>query len=80
MNDLNIQACVPDGMIKTACELCPWGCGIEVTIKDGQLEKAKGNRDHPLNRGFLCPKGLAVKDVVYAKERITYPMKKKNGD
>ena len=76
----NIYACVPDGIVKTACELCPWGCGMDVHIQDGQIGKVVGSREHPLNKGFLCPKGLAVKDIVYAKDRIIYPMKKENGD
>ncbi len=64
MKKSDIRACVPDGIVKTACELCPWGCGMDIHIKDGQLEKVTGNREHPLNEGFLCPKGLAVKDIV----------------
>ena len=79
-NESVIRACVPDGIVKTACELCAWGCGMEVHIKDGQLERVTGNRDHPFSEGFLCQKGLAVKDIVSSKERITYPMKKVNGD
>ena len=80
MKESNIRACVPDGVFKTACELCPWGCGMNVHIKDGELAKVSGNKENPLNEGFLCPKGLAIKDIVYAKERITYPMKKMDGD
>jgi len=76
----DIWVCVPDGIVKTACELCPWGCGMEVHIKNGQLERVTGNREHPLNEGFLCPKGHAVRDIVYSKERITHPMKRENGD
>lgn len=80
MKESNIRACVPDGVFKTACELCPWGCGMNVHIKDGKLDKVSGNKENPLNEGFLCPKGLAIKDIVYAKERITYPMKNMDGD
>ena len=76
----DVRACVPDGIVQTACELCPWGCGMDIYIKNGQIEKVRGSREHPLNQGFLCPKGLALKDIVYAKERITHPMKKHNGD
>ncbi|MCP4682999.1 MAG: molybdopterin-dependent oxidoreductase, partial [Desulfobacterales bacterium] len=79
-NQAEIRACVPDGVFKTACELCPWGCGMEVLIKNGHLEKVLGNREHPLNEGVLCSKGLALKDFIYSKNRITHPMKKENGD
>ncbi|MDP6178966.1 MAG: molybdopterin-dependent oxidoreductase [Desulfatiglandales bacterium] len=71
---------MPDGIFKTACELCPMGCGVDVHIKKGELTKGTGKPEHPLNKGVLCPKGLRVKEFVYAKGRITHPMKKRNGD
>jgi anaerobic selenocysteine-containing dehydrogenase len=80
MKESSIRACVPDGVHQTACELCPWGCGMNVHIKDGELDKVTGNKEHPLNEGFLCPKGLAIKDIVYAKGRIIHPMKRVDGD
>lgn len=80
MTRSDIRACVPDGEYKTACELCPMACGMVVHIKNGELEKVNGNPDHPLNERFLCPKGLAARDIIYSEGRVTHPMKKDKGE
>ena len=41
------------------CINCPLGCGLIVTIKDGEVEKVQGN---------TCPKGEA-----YGKKEVTNP-------
>ena len=41
------------------CINCPLGCGLTVTIKDGEVEKVQGN---------TCPKGEA-----YGKKEVTNP-------
>ncbi len=67
-------------IIQTACELCPWGCGMDVYLEEGKVVKVKGTIDHPLNRGVLCPKGMAVPQFVYSKDRLRTPLVRKNGD
>ncbi len=37
-------------------------------------------REHPVNRGKLCPKGAAILDYVYSPDRLQHPMKRKNGE
>ncbi len=66
----------PDGVVKTACELCPWGCGMEVHIRGGKIEKVRGDKDHPLSKGALCPKGPSALEVALSPERITHPMRR----
>jgi|Deesub1362B_J571_1020462.scaffolds.fasta_scaffold00097_25 anaerobic selenocysteine-containing dehydrogenase len=61
-------------VIKTACELCAWSCGMNVYVEGGKITRVSGMNEHPLNRGRLCPKGSVSADYVYAKDRITYPM------
>ena len=44
---------------KTACILCSLNCGIEVQVggADGRhLVKIKGDKAHPISRGYLCEK------------------------
>ena len=66
--------------IKTACLLCPWGCGMNLHVSEGRIVKAEGNPAHPLNKGRLCPKAAAVSDYVYSPDRLRYPLKKENGE
>jgi ferredoxin-nitrate reductase len=59
---------------KTTCSYCGVGCGI-VVKKDrkGKLS-VEGDKDHPVNRGMLCSKGMnlhyAMQDT---SDRLLYP-------
>ncbi len=63
-------------IVKTACELCAWSCGMDVEVEKGRITRVKGMKEHPLNFGRLCPKGSVAPDYIYSRERITYPMVK----
>ena len=41
--------------------------------RGGKVRFIQGNRDHPVNRGTLCPKGAALLDFVHAKTRLQHP-------
>lgn len=41
------------------CPYCSMGCSVLVHSRDGRLVNVEGNPDGPINRGALCPKGLA---------------------
>jgi len=61
---------------QTICGFCHTNCGMLIETRDGVIERIRGNREHPQNRGFLCPKGLAAKEFVYSPDRLKYPLKK----
>lgn len=65
---------VADHWVKTTCGYCSVGCGMMVGVKDGRAVTARGNPDHPVNRGKLCPKGLAEHYVLNAEGRATTPL------
>ncbi len=67
---------VPDGVAKTTCMQCPWGCGIEVTIEGGEVARITGNKSHPFSKGIVCHKGLASPEVMLHPDRITTPMRR----
>ncbi|MFH2044740.1 MAG: molybdopterin-dependent oxidoreductase [Pseudomonadota bacterium] len=66
--------------IKTLCGMCPWACGIIVSVENEKAVKIEGDPDHPWNHGKLCPKAAGIIDYVYSPDRIKYPMKKVNGE
>jgi anaerobic selenocysteine-containing dehydrogenase len=45
----------------------------------GQITKVQGLKDHPLNKGRLCPKGAKAIELVYHPDRLKYPLKKVDG-
>src|SRR5262245_17495100 len=65
---------VPDRWIPTTCGYCSVGCGMLIGVKDGRAVSVRGNPDHPVNRGVLCPKGLSEHHTIAAENRALYPM------
>jgi anaerobic selenocysteine-containing dehydrogenase len=63
-------------VVKSNCGMCHSGCGVLVHIKDGMVTTIEGDPDCPFNRGAMCAKGLAAKQLVYHPDRIKYPMKR----
>jgi anaerobic selenocysteine-containing dehydrogenase len=58
---------------------CHDGCGVLLYVKDGRLEKVEGDPDFPFNQGRLCPRCLALPEVVYHPDRLKYPLKRAGG-
>lgn len=58
----------------------PVGCGLQVHVKDGKVTKVEGDPEHPITRGSLCPRCLALKEYIYNPDRITHPMKRARED
>ncbi len=60
--------------IKTTCCYCGVGCGIVLhKEKNGSLH-AEGDKDHPVNKGMLCSKGMNLHYTVMDKsDRLLYP-------
>ena len=60
--------------IKTTCSYCGVGCGIIVTKDPTNGVTVKGDKDHPVNRGMLCSKGMNLHYVANdTSDRILYP-------
>ena len=70
---------IPDKWISTTCGYCSVGCGMLVGVKDGKAISVRGNPNHPVNRGMLCPKGLSEHHTIEADTRAKYPLLRKNG-
>jgi anaerobic selenocysteine-containing dehydrogenase len=58
----------------------PVGCGLKLYVKDGVLDHVEGDENHPVTKGRLCPRCLALKDYVYNPSRIIYPMQRDPAD
>jgi formate dehydrogenase major subunit len=60
-----------DRVAKSVCPYCAVGCAQNVYVKDEKIVQIEGNPDSPVNRGRLCPKGAASKNLVTSDQRIT---------
>jgi anaerobic selenocysteine-containing dehydrogenase len=65
---------IPDAWVPTTCGYCSVGCGMFIGVKDGRAVSVRGNPDHPVNRGMLCPKGLSEHHPLSASNRATHPL------
>jgi assimilatory nitrate reductase catalytic subunit len=65
---------VADRWTATTCGYCSVGCGMLIGTREGRAVAARGNPDHPVNRGKLCPKGLSEHHTLAAPGRALYPM------
>jgi thiosulfate reductase / polysulfide reductase chain A len=61
---------------KSACKMCHGGCGALVHVKDGKVLKIQGDPESPLNRGKMCPKGLASIEHLYHPDRLKHPLRR----
>ncbi len=69
-----------DGVLKV--HTCAWsppgdhpvGCAMYLTVKDGKVVKVEGDPESPITQGRLCPRCLALDEVMYSPKRITHPM------
>lgn len=68
-----------DHWVTTTCGYCSVGCGMKVGVRNGKAVTSRGNPDHPVNLGKLCPKGLAEHYVLEAENRALYPMLRRDG-
>jgi anaerobic selenocysteine-containing dehydrogenase len=65
--------------VATDCTICYHSCGTEVLVEEGRIKKIRGLKNHPLNKGRLCPKGARAIEMVYHPDRLKYPLKKVDG-
>lgn len=70
---------VADKWVKTTCGYCSVGCGMLIGVKEGKAVAARGNPEHSVNSGKLCPKGLSEHHILSAPGRATHPLLRKNG-
>ncbi len=68
-----------DGTYYRACNLCEAICGLQLTVKGGQVVDVRGDPDDPLSRGHLCPKGAVIADLHRDPDRLKRPLRR-DGD
>jgi anaerobic selenocysteine-containing dehydrogenase len=70
---------IPERWVSTTCGYCSVGCGMLVGVKDGRAVAVRGNPNHPVNLGKLCPKGLSEHYTLEAPNRARYPLLRQRG-
>jgi len=58
------------------CHICEANCGVLVEMDGRRVLSIKGNPDHVLSRGHICPKATAIADLQDDPDRLRTPMKR----
>ena len=62
--------------VPTTCALCPVGCNVEATVREGKVKRILA-RNHPeVDRGWLCDKGRFTFPALRARDRIVDPLRR----
>ncbi len=69
----------PASTAYVTCPLCEATCGLEVTLDGPSVLSVRGDDADPFSRGYICPKGVALKDLHDDPDRLREPMVKRDG-
>jgi anaerobic selenocysteine-containing dehydrogenase len=61
------------------CPLCEACCGLEIKVQAGKLISIRGHDADVLSKGYICPKGVALKDLHEDPDRLRTPLIKRDG-
>ena len=56
------------------CPLCEATCGLELTLEGERVTAIRGDREDVFSHGFICPKGLAHKELHDDPDRVRTPL------
>lgn len=61
----------------TYCRICESLCGMVATVEDGRVTELRPDKQHPLSKGYACPKGIAMTEVQNDPDRVLHPLKRR---
>jgi anaerobic selenocysteine-containing dehydrogenase len=56
------------------CPLCEATCGLELKLDGEEVISIRGDREDVFSRGFICPKGYALKELHSDPDRVGTPL------
>ena len=70
-------------MTGTALRICPFceaTCGLVLTVEEGRVTAARGDRDDVFSHGFICPKGASFAELDNDPDRLRAPLVRRGGE
>ena len=62
------------------CPLCEACCGLELKVSQGKIVSIRGHEADVFSAGYICPKGVALKDLHEDPDRLRTPLIKRDGE
>ena len=61
------------------CPLCEACCGLEIKVRGTRVISIRGHDADVFSTGYICPKGVALKDLHDDPDRLRTPLIKRDG-
>ncbi len=61
------------------CPLCEACCGLEVRTQGDKVTHIRGAENDVFSHGYICPKGVALKDLHEDPDRLRTPLVRRDG-
>ena len=65
---------------RTFCRICEAHCGLVAETEGDRLVALRPDREHPVSRGYVCVKGLALGALNEDPDRVNQPLKRVGTD
>ncbi len=69
--ELQPRTATADRVVSSVCPFCAVGCGQSIYVKDEKVVQVEGDKDSPVSRGRLCPRGSSTLSLVTSPKRET---------
>lgn len=60
-------------IVQSTCAYCGVGCGVDITVENGEAKSLVGTTEHPANFGKLCVKGTNLLATTDLTNRLLTP-------
>jgi anaerobic selenocysteine-containing dehydrogenase len=61
------------------CPVCEATCGLDIQVDSGKVIAIRGQESDTFSKGYICPKGVALKDLQDDPDRLRTPLIKRDG-
>jgi hypothetical protein len=61
------------------CTICEAACGLEFEVSGRDVVSIRGDAEDAFSRGFICPKGAAMRELDADPDRLRQPLVRKGG-
>lgn len=64
---------MPEETRRRICPLCEATCGLKLTVENDTILSVRGDDNDAFSEGYICPKGVALKDLHDDPDRLHRP-------
>jgi anaerobic selenocysteine-containing dehydrogenase len=68
----------PTRVVYRTCPLCEATCGLELTLRDGAVERIRGDTEDVFSAGYICAKGTSLTQLHEDPDRLRRPLVKRD--